>query len=287
MCSAAGVERQSDWPVGALLACAHGTHDADMYWICADPVHLAVDRDSLILQPHAQLQLSEPESRALFATMEAHFAAAGLRMLHVDSGRWCFGSPRHPQLTTFEPELVEGRNINDVLPRGEDSAEWQRYITEAQMLLHDHPVNVLRESRGEPVVNSLWLWGGGRISAPHKAFDRMLVHDALARAIGTLSGSQMSAPARRPEDFFDDGDSLAEFPALAPDNGENVLARLDSSWMVPAWRALRTGGLDKFTLVLRQPAAIVECSCDRQARRRFWTRTRPLSATLKRFQGAV
>ena len=34
------------------------------------------------------------------------------------------------------------------------------------MLLHAHPVNEAREARGEPAVNSLWLWGAGPRAAP-------------------------------------------------------------------------------------------------------------------------
>ncbi len=37
------------------------------------------------------------------------------------------------------------------------------------MLLHDHPVNEARERRGEPPINAVWLWGGGRLAAPDRA----------------------------------------------------------------------------------------------------------------------
>jgi hypothetical protein len=39
---------------------------------------------------------------------------------------------------------------------------WQRILTEIQMALYAHPLNQAREARGELLVSSLWLWGGGR-----------------------------------------------------------------------------------------------------------------------------
>ena len=286
ICATLGVKRQPDWPVGAILTHALEHQGTDMYWICADPVHLAVDRDSLVLQPRSQLHLSESESLAFFATLESHFATTDLRLVHVDTGHWCFGSPRRPHLVTSELELVEGRNVNDELPSGQDSSTWQRYITEAQMILHDHPVNAARESRGEPVVNSLWLWGGGVVPEANTFFGRMSVNDSLLREIGKLSGAQMINPPAASIEFCDTGNYLAELPRRNAGD-DDILAQLESNWMVPAWHALRTGKLDKVTLVLRLSGAIVECSCDRKARRRFWKRRQPLSGTLARLQETV
>ncbi len=287
ICAALGVKRRPDWPVAAILTQAHEKQDPDMYWICADPVHLAIDRDNLELQPQSQLRLSESESLAFFASLEAHFAATGLRLAHVGTGRWCIGMPRRPHLVTSDLELVEGRNVNDVLPSGQDSSAWQRYVTEAQMILHDHPVNAERESRGAPVVNSLWLWGGGVVPEASASFDTMSVSHSLLREIGKLSGARVSGTPDEGIDFCDVGNNLAEFHGDPISDDDDVVARLESSWMEPAWQALRTGKLDKVTLVMRLSGAILECSCDRQARRRFWKRRRPLSAILAKLQEAV
>lgn len=291
ICSALGVKRRPDWPVGAILTRAHEKQAPEPYWLCADPVHLTVDRNELVLQQQSQLQLTLPESLALFAALESHFAPEDLQLMHVDTGRWCVASRRRPHLVTSDLELVEGRDVNDVLPSGQDAAIWQRYITEAQMILHDHPVNAAREDRGEPAVNSVWLWGGGVVPEAERLFEKMSVNDSLLRAIGELSGAQVSAVSNTGSatgiDFRDTGNCFAEFPAYRTSDEDNVLARLESNWVVPAWEALRTGKLDKFTLVLRLGGAMVECSCDRKARRRLWKRRRPLAETLAKLQEAV
>ena len=287
ICAALGVKRRPDWPVGAILTHAHEAPDDGMYWICADPVHLAVDRDSLVLQPQAQLQLSEAESLAVFSTLEAHFATAGLRLVHVDTGHWCLGARGRPHLVTSDLELVEGRNVDDVLPSGQDAPIWQRYITEAQMILHDHPVNAAREARGEPVVNSIWMWGGGVVPEATRSFDKMSVSDSLLREIGKLSATSVSTSQGAGIDLRNMGNCFAEFPGHATSDDENGLARLESDWMVPAWQALRSGKLEKVTLVLRLGSAMVEYSCDRKARRRFWKRRRALPETLASIREAA
>ena len=258
-----------------------------MFWICADPVHLVVDRDSLVLQPRSQLQLSKADSLALFATLETHFAKIGMRMAHIDSGHWCLGVPDRPHLVTSDLELVEGWDVNDEMPSGQDSATWQRYVTEAQMILHDHPVNVARASRGEPVINSLWLWGGGVSPQPEKSFDSMSVNDAFLQEIGKLSGAQMIRCDAGEFSGIGSGNALAELPVSPGIDYGNALSKLEADWIAPAWRALRTGKLDRFTVVLQLPGAVVECACDRKSRTRFWKMARPLTRSLSKFQDAL
>jgi hypothetical protein len=40
---------------------------------------------------------------------------------------------------------------------------WRSAMNEAQMVLHQHPVNQARSECGLPVINSLWPWGDGRL----------------------------------------------------------------------------------------------------------------------------
>jgi hypothetical protein len=287
ICAAHNVKRRPDWPAGAILTHAHEITGADQYWICADPVHLAVERDELIVQPYSNVQLASSESQSLFAALEAHFAVEDLRFVHVDTGRWCIAIPKRPHLVTSDLELVEGRNVNDVLPSGQDSATWQRYVTEAQMILHDHPVNTRREARGETVANSVWLWGGGVVPQVDRKFENMMVSDALLREIGIMSGAQVSTTPSTGINLDATGDCFVEFAAQPADEGDDVLGRLESHLIAPAWQALRSGRLEAMTLVLRLAGAMVELRCDRRGRRRFWNRKRPLSRILATLRDAT
>jgi len=56
-----------------------------------------------------------------------------------------------------------GRNINFILPQGEDSGYWKKVLTEAQMLMHLHEVNTIRENSAQQSINSLWFHGSGKL----------------------------------------------------------------------------------------------------------------------------
>jgi hypothetical protein len=55
------------------------------------------------------------------------------------------------------------RNINFILPQGEDSPYWKKVLTEAQMLMHTHEINTLRENSAQQCINSLWFHGSGEL----------------------------------------------------------------------------------------------------------------------------
>jgi hypothetical protein len=288
-CAAHGIERHGDWPAGALLANAPVAAGGDApsavdasFWVCAQPVHLAVDRDSLILQPLMQLNLNDHESRALFNTVRAHLAGEQLEARHIATGLWCIGSARGQRLLTTEPESVQGCSIDGKLPAGADESFWQRLVTEAQMLLHEHPVNIAREARGEMPVNSIWVWGGGTLPALTQPFDMLFTDEPVLRAAGVLSGSRMldapSGLAALPE-----GDEALIQINLNGERDDQSLDALDKNWLAPAWAGLASGAIDALTLVLPLGAtSLVICRCGRRERRRFWRRRRPIAVSLGR-----
>ena len=280
MCTNFGIERQQDWPAGAILAQADDAELASMFWICAQPVHLAVNRDELVLLPPAQLHLPEEQARALFSSVEAHCAGRGLQMKYIEAGLWCIGTDRGQNLATTEMQFVEGRSVDHALPSGRDARWWQRLIVELQMLLHEHPVNITRENHGEAVVNSLWLWGGGGVQALHHHFDRMCVRHPLLRAGASLSRARVVDAPCNIESLIGANQGLVEFEMAADTDVSAYLSRLESDWMAPAWEALGKGQLEEFNMVFALPEGIVKCRCDHGARRRFWKRRRTLRQQL-------
>ncbi|UCH47442.1 MAG: hypothetical protein JSU95_15410 [Betaproteobacteria bacterium] len=284
VCASFGIERQYDWPAGAILAQARGEPDTATFWVCAAPVHLAIDRDDLILQPRSQLRLSERESRTLFSLLEPHFAEHELEMKHVDTGLWCVGSKRAQHLETTDIELAEGRSVDGLQPSGNDAAWWQRLLIEAQMSLHEHPVNLAREERGDLPINSLWLWAGGTAPAVHKRFDTMCVADPLLRGAASVSQARLIEMPNNALDVIAESEhALVEITMAAHDAPDAQLEALESDWFAPAWQALANGRLDQLTVVLPQPNTVIVCHCDRKARRRFWKRRRALSQAFPRF----
>src|SRR5882672_403324 len=140
-------------PAGALTLLGAGENAGDATWVRADPVHLRLMRDRLIVVPGAALALSRDEADALCAALTQHFAGSVFRA--VDAQRWCARLEREVDVAAGPATGFAGREVE--LSRGGNAL-----LTEMQMLLHAHAVNEEREARGEPVVNSVWLWGAGR-----------------------------------------------------------------------------------------------------------------------------
>src|SRR5262249_54422228 len=140
-------------PAGALTLLGAGESADDAGWVRADPVHLRLMRDRLVVVPGAAFPLSREEADALCAALTQHFSGAVFRAL--DAQRWCARMEREVSVAAAPALEFAGREVE--LARGGNAL-----LTEVQMLLHAHPVNEAREARGEPAVNSVWLWGAGR-----------------------------------------------------------------------------------------------------------------------------
>lgn len=280
MCAQFGIERQQDWPAGAILAHANGAQAGTAFWICAQPAHLAINRDELVLLPPAQLHLTDRQSKSLFSSVETHCAERGLQMRYVEAGLWCIGSPRTQDLVTMEPECVEGRSVNGALPSGADAPWWQRLVVELQMVLHQDPVNIARESNGEAPVNSVWIWGGGSAPEVHHHFDTMCVEHPLLRAMARLSRARAIETPCNIDSVLEGNGGLVELANTTGTDIDTFLSWIETKWMEPAWEALGKGSLKELNMVFAVPGGLITCRCDRQARRRFWKRRSALRLQL-------
>jgi hypothetical protein len=83
---------------------------------------------------------------------------------------------------------MAGEYLTPHLPRGADARLFMQRINELQMLLHSHTVNLARDDEARPVVNGLWLWGGGTLTSATAPFDLIAADDFLTRALAQQSG---------------------------------------------------------------------------------------------------
>lgn len=283
LCSQHGVERQHDWPVAPMIARLAGDIHSCRYWICAQPVQLVVDRDSLLLKPASLLNLSDSESSQLFQTLRDYLADDGLEMRYVDAAHWCVGCQEPQELRTTEPVRVAGTSIDGFLPSGKHASRWQHILTEAQMLLHEHPVNHEREQRGAPPVNSVWLWGGGNQPTIKQRYDAINGSQPLARALAAMCNTTVVAGPFSAIHDAKNKNILAVMDHEARD-AQDDLDRVESDWIKPAWAALSRGDLDEIRVAIATSQGILEASCDRGARHRFWKRPLPLLEFIDRVQ---
>ncbi|GAB6050454.1 hypothetical protein JCM16106_13010 [Hydrogenophilus islandicus] len=139
--------------------------------LCADPVHLMLARDRLVVTELGEtaptLAEAEALARAVTEIVREEWPSAALSV--VTPTRWYLtGIPEAALRDTHFVPLAEAssRPFAEVTPYGGEARAWLRRMNEWQVALTHHPVNRAREARGLPTVNALWLWGESPLPAP-------------------------------------------------------------------------------------------------------------------------
>src|SRR5262249_39181382 len=139
-----GVARQDDWPLAPIRLAALGVEPGDAYWLDADPVTveggLANSEIAGIVD-----DLDPAQADGLLATLNAHFASDELLFVAPQPDRFFVRAAAATKLSTVPTTAALRRPLRPLLPQGPDAAIWRRWQSEIEMLLHEHPVNVLRE----------------------------------------------------------------------------------------------------------------------------------------------
>ena len=166
---------------GALSMLGAGGAPGDAIWARADPVHMQVMRDRVVMAPAAAFPLARGDADTLCQAVNAHFAGA-IELRAIDPLRWCARLESEIDAGDEPPLEMAGREATkragDVL------------LTEIQMLLHSHAVNAAREARGEPAVNSLWFWGAGRLPGRTQSrWKSVTSEEPLALGLARLAGA--------------------------------------------------------------------------------------------------
>ncbi len=125
----------------------------------ADPVHIEVARDHLIVQSLRTNMPTAEESKQLIAAANELASDSGCELVCVDQ-RWFLLCEREWQIDVRP--LATAIEAPVAMPIGSDAAIWNRLHNEIQMAWYTHPVNEEREGKGERTINAIWLHGGGR-----------------------------------------------------------------------------------------------------------------------------
>ena len=162
--SASACRSRLDWPVAPHRFAGEGEDPGGAYWLRADPVHLRVHRDQLILLPPRHFRLTEAESASAGAMPSTAILRRTVSLFQAPHPqRWYLRTLRLPGSANRYLEQPIGRDVNRLLPAGEDRMRWHRIIQRSADAAPCHPVNEAREERGALPINSLWFWGGGTL----------------------------------------------------------------------------------------------------------------------------
>ncbi|HEX5129223.1 MAG TPA: hypothetical protein VFV90_05730 [Usitatibacter sp.] len=253
------------------------------HWLRADPVFARVERDSLVLHHAAALGIGADEARELVASLRAHFAADGLEFHVPRPDRWYVRVPAgEVPATTALPEAL-GQDVFGRLPRGNGSINWAGALTEAQMLLSTHPVNIAREAARKPPVNAIWFWGEGTLPKEVPArYRNVFASDPFAAGLAHLSGAALAPAPSSPGAIASEGSVLlvldAAAHALNAGNAEEWKAAalaIDAGWFAEMGGLLKRHGEVRIILPTARDTCVA--ALGRGARWRLLRRPRPLS----------
>ena len=293
LCCLFGVTVRGDAPIAPLSAAFDGLGAG--CWLRADPVHLRLQRDQLVLLP--DVEVSAGEAGQLCAALNEHFAGQGMAFFAPHPQRWYVRLDRLPDIETVPLSQAAGRNVRDLLPKGNEAAHWHRLFNEIQMLLFAHPVNEMREARGELTVNSLWLWGGGcgMDSVPQKNYDCVSSDEPLAEMFAAAATIPFSgwqerwndsltlALSRGEREFFFEGRQLLVWTGLRSalrrgdlDAWRTALQDFETGYAQPLWRALGAGKISQLQVDVLGGARARHLLLTRADAWAFWRRAKSL-----------
>jgi hypothetical protein len=204
--------------------------------------------------------------------MNDHFAGT-LVLKACEPRRWCARVPESLAIDGGNPLDAAGKALD---PPRQSAA----LLNEVQMVLHTQPVNEARETRGEPAVNSVWLWGAGRAAQASCPWQSVAADDPAAIGAARLAGARHRGLPRSAREWLErlpeDGRHLAVLDALrvplvlAKDTIRAEMEVLEHNWFGPLLAALRAGRIGMVTLHVPDGASGVSFETVRGDLRRFW-----------------
>ena len=210
-------------------------------WLRADPGYVRPDMASARLMACGELDLSPEECETLLKPLKPLFGDEGFPISAPVPQRWYLMLPPDARLPAFEPPAqVLGDDLLQHLPDGDLGRRWRRLLNEAQVILHNHPLNAQRAAAGKLPVNTLWFWGAGRLpDHVRSAATQVRSGDMLVRALCRRAGVACVTD-----------DAVASLPpgALLDLRGLADIVALESHWLTPLLQRQRRGEFDALVL---------------------------------------
>ena len=136
--------------------------------LCADPLWLLADKDSVLVQDAHSLALTDEECTAIQKAFNQHFSADGVSLIALSPQQGYLQCSNQAPLPTRPLQEILYRNLDHFFPEGIEQRHWRALLNEIQMLFHHLPMNAQREKNGQAPINGLWLWGDQKFLARQK-----------------------------------------------------------------------------------------------------------------------
>jgi hypothetical protein len=223
----------------------------------ATPVHYVAEMSNVRLPADGVLSLERSEAEKLAADFNRVWGDAGLRLgVGRRADLFCV-MDQSPAATTRDPVDALGRHIETYLPTGEGAPRLRQLMSEIEMWLFEHEVNRNRSAHAEPVVNGLWLWGGGATLASLPRIEGWTAgDDPLFAAWAESTGSPLATSG---------------VAVISAQPGTAAWRDMELNWLRPSLTGLRSGRIERLDLSAGQRCFGVSAAW----RWRFWRRRRP------------
>jgi hypothetical protein len=233
----------ADAAAAPLAAFGAGLDVRDTYVLRADPVTFVAGRDDVLVAGRVD-DMTAADAGSLVGLLNRHFADDGVAFHAPRADAW-FATAR-AQIPVDTDPLQPNEPIGPHLPRGPHAGTWRRWLSEMQMLLHEHPVNQQREAAGLAPATGIWLSGGGTLPDAMPA-RQVSIHAAASRTgdiavgIARVADSEALPPPARFDALAQGCDALVVLKEFTDD--------VTRDWLSPAVSALERGTLDQLTIV--------------------------------------
>ncbi len=144
---------------------------------------------SVIMEDYSAGHISSEEGSAIIRDLDKELGNSVFRFYPGVSYRHLLvWKGKGNQITTTPPHDITEQEIGAYLPAGDGDRELIKLMTDAQILLHAHPINLKRREQGKPEANATWPWGQGRAPKLPSFTERFGLTGSVISAVDLIKG---------------------------------------------------------------------------------------------------
>lgn len=276
-------QQDHDYPVAAVTRLVDDDHDLEGIWMRADPVHLRPERDTVVLLDNSSFNLEKHEALIFAADLQQVFTEREIELEAPTNNRWYIKLNQLPEISTTPIHEVVGKDIDKKPAIGDNKVLWDQLSNEAQMCLHNCPLNEEREQGGELPVNGVWLWGAGELPKSKKQiWSRVFADEVTTQGLSILTGSPYGDLPDSLEALINNTEEQDNVLAVISfglrhqqyfdHNGwQDFICYLEEEWFAEIENLIKQNELDELILLTGEN----ELSITKSSYRKFWRRQKP------------